>query len=834
LVDAIRNQLIEFQEVSSYVNQQQFQLLDRNGNGVIDCGDIGELPPVEGEPGVEGEIIIEGEPPVPETDPCDWVEMALNEFVNLDQNNDGVITRDELNFPIIMIYPPIVDFDVLFQEFDLDSNGAITKAELEAWADMCDIDTGNNGECPLPTMTLQSILELVFPYIDQNGDGKLSPDEVRNIYPDVDNALSQYNFTLEQIYFIVDGNHDGGVTINELMPILSMLAPQIGLDPNNVLSIIDKNGDLMISYEEVSEYVTAEQFAYVDSNGNGYIDCNDLDQIVIPPWEGELPPWEGELPPWEGELPPWEGELPPWEGEMPPINWNTCELGAIALQYFDILDVNSDGAITLEELLSTPVITVIPLPIDPAIVGKVFDIFDVNADGKIIKDEIKSIIDACPELPPIEGEPPIPIEGEFEIPTDPCVIAPLALKYFDWIDRNKDGRITMDELTGPVIMTVSLPIDISVISEVFRKFDLNGDEAIIKDEIKSVLDTCSGGPVEGEPTDEGEIVIFPDLWNPCSLAFYAIQMFNTIDQNKDGVIDMNEIITAITSVYMMPIDQTWLTRILSMLDLDNNGAITLNELQSISERCQSQSSETGGPGPGPGGNEPPTSLILERAVSGNRRYWSGQTLTVILTIRNPIHLNVSALGLKETLPTGWVLQSVVETSNAVVVPSNGATGTLEFAWMDIPPFPVKVVYNVSVPNDADGQAVISGYVLYRTVDSEELSSPVVDTVLLKGWSPDRAHSADSNRDWSISLTEMLRVIQMFNFGGYSCDDTSEDGFGPGEGKNRNCVPHSGDYQPQDWKFNLSELLRQIQLYNAPGKGYILQEGTEDGFAPLLN
>ncbi|MGC8845027.1 MAG: hypothetical protein ACP5QY_04195, partial [Candidatus Hydrogenedens sp.] len=228
------------------------------------------------------------------------------------------------------------------------------------------------------------------------------------------------------------------------------------------------------------------------------------------------------------------------------------------------------------------------------------------------------------------------------------------------------------------------------------------------------------------------------------------------------------------------------------------------------------------------------SLILERAVSGNRRYWSGQTLTVILTIRNPIHLNVSALGLKETLPTGWVLQSVVETSNAVVVPSNGATGTLEFAWMDIPPFPVKVVYNVSVPNDADGQAVISGYVLYRTVDSEELSSPVVDTVLLKGWSPDRAHSADSNRDWSISLTEMLRVIQMFNFGGYSCDDTSEDGFGPGEGKNRNCVPHSGDYQPQDWKFNLSELLRQIQLYNAPGKGYILQEGTEDGFAPLLN
>ncbi len=105
---------------------------------------------------------------------------------------------------------------------------------------------------------------------------------------------------------------------------------------------------------------------------------------------------------------------------------------------------------------------------------------------------------------------------------------------------------------------------------------------------------------------------------------------------------------------------------------------------------------------------------------------------------------------------------------------------------------------------------------------------------MKGWAPDRAHSADSNRDWSISLAEMLRIIQMFNFGGYGCDETSEDGYGPGSGKHRNCVPHAGDYQIQDWKFDLSELLRQIQLYNAPGKGYILQEGTEDGFAPLLN
>ncbi len=822
LVDANGNQLIEYQEVSGYVSQEQFQLLDRNRNGVIDCGDIGELPPIEGEP-EEGEIIIEGEPEEgeiivegeitpPETDPCDWVEMAINEFANLDQNNDGVITRDELNFPIIMIYPPIVDFDVLFELFDLDSNDAITKAELEAWADMCGIDIGNNGECPLPTTTLSSVLELVFPFIDSNKDGKLSPDEVRNLYPDIDNLLGQYNLNLNLVYLIIDTNRDGGASPDELMIILNILAPQLGIDPNNVLSIIDKNGDMMISYEEVSEYVTSEQFAYADLNGNGLIDCNDLNSILPPIWEGELPPWEGEIP-------------------IPDID--PCQIAPLALEYFDFLDQNKDGKITKDELI-TPLTVIYPIPVDPASLDAIFELFDLDSDGAITREEIATVIADCPEIPPIEGEP-LPIEGEFEIPTDPCVIAPLALEYFDIIDKNKDGQITMDELTGPVIMSLlPLPIDISIISEVFKKFDLNGDETITKEEIQTIIDNCSIEPEEGEPSEEGEIIILPDLWNPCSLVPYAIEMFNTIDQNKDGVIDINEIIMSIASLYMMPIDQTWIIRIVSMLDLNNDGLITIEELQTISEKCQAQSSETSGQGPGPGGNEPPSTLVLERAVSSNRRYWPGQTLTVILTIRKPIRLNISALGLKETLPTGWELQSVVETSNAVVAPENGSTGTLEFAWMNVPGFPVKVVYTVSVPNDAEGQAVFSGYVLYRTVESEELTSPVVETVLLKGWAPESAHSADSNRDWSISLTEMLRVIQMFNFGSYGCNENSEDGYEPGEGRHRNCAPHAGDYRIQDWKFDLSELLRQIQLYNAPGRGYVLQEGTEDGFAPLLN
>jgi Ca2+-binding EF-hand superfamily protein len=56
------------------------------------------------------------------------------------------------------------------------------------------------------------------------------------------------------------------------------------------LGIIDHNGDGMISYEEVSDYVSDDIFAYLDVNANGLIDCNDLNTITIPPidWEGEI------------------------------------------------------------------------------------------------------------------------------------------------------------------------------------------------------------------------------------------------------------------------------------------------------------------------------------------------------------------------------------------------------------------------------------------------------------------------------------------------------------------------------------------------------------------
>lgn len=94
--------------------------------------------------------------------------------------------------------------------------------------------------------------------------------------------------------------------------------------------------------------------------------------------------------------------------------------------------------------------------------------------------------------------------------------------------------------------------------------------------------------------------------------------------------------------------------------------------------------------------------------------------------------------------------------------------------------------------------------------------------------PGEFHSADTDGDWRISTEELSRVIQYYQEG-YHCDSDSADGFAAGAGS-RDCQPHDSDYMEQDWEVSLSELLRLIQLHNA--RGYRPDSLSEDGYAPL--
>lgn len=90
------------------------------------------------------------------------------------------------------------------------------------------------------------------------------------------------------------------------------------------------------------------------------------------------------------------------------------------------------------------------------------------------------------------------------------------------------------------------------------------------------------------------------------------------------------------------------------------------------------------------------------------------------------------------------------------------------------------------------------------------------------------HDADQNGDRRFNLSELIRIIQLYNSGGLHCEPGSEDGYAPGPGL-QDCVRHNADYIDPVFSISLSEVLRIIQLYNTGG--YARDVLSEDSFLP---
>jgi hypothetical protein len=129
------------------------------------------------------------------------------------------------------------------------------------------------------------------------------------------------------------------------------------------------------------------------------------------------------------------------------------------------------------------------------------------------------------------------------------------------------------------------------------------------------------------------------------------------------------------------------------------------------------------------------------------------------------------------------------------------------------------VLTITAPGAQDSPATVTVY-----QSSETSSAPSVFT-------------ADQDASNSINLSELLRVIQFFNLGGFHCaepPESTEDGYVPGPGANESCVGYASDYNPggtRTWSIDLTELLRVIQFFNIGGYHYCPAESTEDGFCP---
>jgi hypothetical protein len=107
------------------------------------------------------------------------------------------------------------------------------------------------------------------------------------------------------------------------------------------------------------------------------------------------------------------------------------------------------------------------------------------------------------------------------------------------------------------------------------------------------------------------------------------------------------------------------------------------------------------------------------------------------------------------------------------------------------------------------------------------------------------HSADTNRNGRFGLSELLRVIELYNTrhgssrtGRYVIQADTVDGYGtdasqPGSVENLLVRPHHADTD-RNGHLSLSELLRVIELYNhrtgtTRTGAYRRASGTVDGF-----
>jgi hypothetical protein len=79
-----------------------------------------------------------------------------------------------------------------------------------------------------------------------------------------------------------------------------------------------------------------------------------------------------------------------------------------------------------------------------------------------------------------------------------------------------------------------------------------------------------------------------------------------------------------------------------------------------------------------------------------------------------------------------------------------------------------------------------------------------------------AHTADQDGDNRIELNEILRIIQLYAAYRFQCQTGSEDGYAPFGGECLGCGAYSSDYNPRDCIISLSELLRAVQIFNAGG------------------
>lgn len=138
-------------------------------------------------------------------------------------------------------------------------------------------------------------------------------------------------------------------------------------------------------------------------------------------------------------------------------------------------------------------------------------------------------------------------------------------------------------------------------------------------------------------------------------------------------------------------------------------------------------------------------------------------------------------------------------------------------------------YRLLLPGTYTLSVEAPGYVT-QTISGVTVSTGATTRADLALQPNPKPHSADLNGNFIIERDELMAAVDLYEAGEYH---RTGPGYAPGPGPHTG-PPHASDYAPQDWRIDMHELLRLIQLYNSGGYTDCWQQqpATEDGYCPL--
>lgn len=144
----------------------------------------------------------------------------LREAFNLfDKDGDGTITANELGkaMEILGQHPTAEELEILINSVDKDDNGVI---DFDEFADLMKghLFTSEDSYNPAPQED-EELLE-AFKMFDRNGDGFISPEELKTAFINLGERMSDRE--IEEMIHAADKNMDGLIDYKEFIEMMKM------------------------------------------------------------------------------------------------------------------------------------------------------------------------------------------------------------------------------------------------------------------------------------------------------------------------------------------------------------------------------------------------------------------------------------------------------------------------------------------------------------------------------------------------------------------------------------------------------------------------------------